>query len=164
MSKSLKLYLPSNETMFCGSKDGCSLMQLSNIVLCITRSSMWRSHFNPHPSTAFCSTRPSRGGRGCYGPLAFRSYGTQKFQIVWQVGPSKVLPSSKFVTQININPRRAGGGRFYAPPPSGFSQISQKRRRCAPPFLAHLIIHLFRIGCQNFSSRSSKVRSPGQVK
>ena len=33
-----------------------------------------------------------------------------------------------------------------------------------PPFLAHLILHLFRIGCQNFSSRSSKVRSPGQVK
>ena len=45
-----------------------------------------------------------------------------------------------------------------------FSQISQKRRRCAPPFLAHLIVHLFRIGCQNFSSRSPKVSSRGQVK
>ena len=50
---------------------------------------------------------------------------------------------------LNINPRRAGGGVFTPPP----SQV-----------FAHLILHILHIGCQNFSSRSSKVRSPGQVK
>ena len=64
--------------------------------------------------------------------------------------------------EITLNPRRAGGGRFYASP-SGFSQIYQKRRRAAPLFLAHLILRFYRIGCQTFSSRSSKVRLPGQV-
>ena len=37
-------------------------------------------------------------------------------------------------------------------------------RRAAPPFLAHLIIHLFRTCCENFKPRSRKVRSPGYVK
>ena len=45
-----------------------------------------------------------------------------------------------------------------------FFQIVQKRRRAAPPFLAHLIIHLFRTCCANFRPRSRKVRSPGHVK
>ena len=37
---------------------------------------------------------------------------------------------------------------------------------CEPPlqFLAKLIIHLFRICCENFRPRSRKVRSPGHVK
>ena len=34
----------------------------------------------------------------------------------------------------------------------------------APPFLAHLITHLFRTYCENFRPRSRKVRSPDHVK
>ena len=60
---------------------------------------------------------------------------------------------------IFFNPRRAGG-RFYAPP-SGFSQIAGKRRRAAPPNLAYLFSHLFRISCPKISTIWPKVRSPG---
>ena len=56
-----------------------------------------------------------------------------------------------------------GGGGFRESP-SGFFQIARKGRRCALPFLAHLTIHLFRICCETFRSRSRKVRSPGHVK
>ena len=48
--------------------------------------------------------------------------------------------------------------------PSVFFQIVQKRQRAAPPFLAHLIIHLFRTCCENFRPSTRKVRSPGHVK
>ena len=55
-----------------------------------------------------------------------------------------------------------GGGVVETP--LRFFQIVQKRRRAAPPFLAHLIIHLFRTCCENFRPRSRKVRSPSHVK
>ena len=61
-----------------------------------------------------------------------------------------------------VNPRRAGGVLEH--PPSGFSQIAEKRRRGAPPFLAQLFIHLFRTLCEKFGPRSLKVRSPSHVK
>ena len=47
---------------------------------------------------------------------------------------------------------------------SDFSQISKKRQRSAPPFLAQLFMHLFCTCCKNFRTRSHKVRSPGHVK
>ena len=49
--------------------------------------------------------------------------------------------------------------------PSVF-QIARKRRRTAPPFLVHLIMHLFRICGEDFRPRSRKVRPPlpGYVK
>ena len=49
-------------------------------------------------------------------------------------------------------------------PPMRFVWITLKRRRVTPPFLSHLIIHLFHTGCENFRPRSRKVRSPGHVK
>ena len=49
-----------------------------------------------------------------------------------------------------------GGGRLDAP--WGFSRISH-----APPFLAHLIMHLFRTLCENFRCMSSQVRSLNRV-
>ena len=57
-----------------------------------------------------------------------------------------------------------GGGGVFTPPPSGFSRISQKRRRAAPPFLVHVFLHHFRTCCENFRPRPFKVRSPGHVK
>ena len=56
------------------------------------------------------------------------------------------------------------GGGCLNTPPCGFSRISQKRRRGAPPFLVHLIIHQFYTCCENFRPRSFKVRSPGHLK
>ena len=50
---------------------------------------------------------------------------------------------------LRNNPRRAAGC-LNTPPPCGFSSISQKRRRSAPPFLAYLFVHLFRT-CENFT-------------
>ena len=48
--------------------------------------------------------------------------------------------------------------------PSGFSRIAEKQRRAAPPFFQYLLTIEFDTLCKNFSLRSSKVRSPGQVK
>ena len=48
-------------------------------------------------------------------------------------------------------------------PPSGFSKMSQKQWRGAPPFLIYLFTLLFRT-CENFRPRSLKVKSPGHVK
>ena len=61
-----------------------------------------------------------------------------------------------------FNLRPAGG--LLKTPFRFFSRLSKKRRRCAPPFLAHLIIHPFRTCCENFRPRSRKVRSPCHVK
>ena len=58
---------------------------------------------------------------------------------------------------------RPGGGVILITP-TGFSRIAKKRRRAAPPFFAYLLIHQFRTLPENFSPRSSQVRSPGQVK
>ena len=55
-----------------------------------------------------------------------------------------------------------GGGKKC--PPSGFSQIAEKRRRAAPPFLQNLLRIELDTLCKNFNPRSLKVRSPGQVK
>ena len=62
-----------------------------------------------------------------------------------------------------FNSRRVGRGVRTPPPYLGFSQLSQKRRHGAPPFSAHLFIHLFRTFWENFRPRSLKVRSPGHV-
>ena len=56
-----------------------------------------------------------------------------------------------------------GGGAKNAHP-SGFSRIAEKRRRAAPPFFQYLLKIEFDTLCKNFSPRSPKVRSPGQVK
>ena len=56
-----------------------------------------------------------------------------------------------------------GGGAKNAHP-SGFSRIAEKRRRAAPPFFQYLLTIEFDTLCKNFSPRSPKVRSPGQVK
>ena len=56
-----------------------------------------------------------------------------------------------------------GGGAKNAHP-SGFSRIAGKRRRAAPPFFHYLLTIEFDTLCKNFSPRSPKVRSPGQVK
>ena len=48
--------------------------------------------------------------------------------------------------------------------PSGFSRIAEKRRRAAPPFFQYLLTIELDTLCTNLSSRSPKVRSPGQVK
>ena len=48
--------------------------------------------------------------------------------------------------------------------PYGFSRIAEKRRRAAPPFFQYLLTIKFDTLCKNFSPRSPKVRSPGQVK
>ena len=48
--------------------------------------------------------------------------------------------------------------------PSGFLRIAEKRRRAAPPFFQYLLPIEFDTLCKNFSCRSPKVRSPGQVK
>ena len=50
--------------------------------------------------------------------------------------------------------------------PSGFSQISKKkkRRNGEPLFFVHLFVHLFRTSCENFRPRILNVRSPGHVK
>ena len=64
-----------------------------------------------------------------------------------------------------LNLRPAGGPGFPRPAGGGwdplrFFQISKN----APPFLAHLMIHLFCTYCENFTPRSCKVRSPGHTK
>ena len=71
-----------------------------------------------------------------------------------------LIPYS-FQTCLNLRP---AGGLLLRTAPSGFFQLVQKRRRAAPPFLAHLIIHLFCTCCENFRPRSRKVRSPGHIK
>ena len=72
---------------------------------------------------------------------------------------SVVTWQKKKKTSLNLSP----DGGLESPPPV-FFQIARKRRHCAPPFLAHLIIHIFRICCKNFRPMSRKVRSPGHVK
>ena len=64
--------------------------------------------------------------------------------------------------KLDLNPRPGGG--VILTTLSSFSQIVQKRRRAAPPFLVHLISHHFHTLSENFKSRSPQVRSPGQVK
>ena len=59
--------------------------------------------------------------------------------------------------------RALEGGANYAHP-SGFSGITKKRRRAAPPFFQYLLTIELDTLCKNFSLRSPKVRSPGQVK
>ena len=54
------------------------------------------------------------------------------------------------------------GGGAFGRPLRFFANISQ-RRRGAPPFLAHLIMHLFRTLCENFRRMSSQVRSLNRV-
>ena len=55
-----------------------------------------------------------------------------------------------------------GGGAKNALP-SGFSRVTEKRRRAAPPFFQYLLIIELHTLCKNFNLRSPKVRSPGQV-
>ena len=57
-----------------------------------------------------------------------------------------------------------GGGGAKNAHPSGFSRIAEKRRRTAPPFFQYLLTIEFYTLCKNFSRKSPKVRSPGQVK
>ena len=56
-----------------------------------------------------------------------------------------------------------GEGAKYAHP-SGFSRIAEKRRRATSPFFQYLLTIELDTLCENFNSRSRKVRSPGQVK
>ena len=65
--------------------------------------------------------------------------------------------------RARVNTRTGGGGAKNAHP-SGFSRIAEKRRRAAPPFFQYLLTIEFDTLCKNFSPRSPKVRSPGQVK
>ena len=64
---------------------------------------------------------------------------------------------------VAFNTRTGGGGAKNALP-SGFSQIAEKRRRGAPPFFQYLLTIELDTLCDNFNPRSTKVRSPGQVK
>ena len=83
------------------------------------------------------------------------------------VVPMTTSESARFsLVVLALNPRRAGGGGAFLRPPQVFRRrpMFQKRPRAAPPVLAHFIIHLFRIVSENFSPRSSKVRSPVEVK
>ena len=66
-------------------------------------------------------------------------------------------------TYVNLTRALEGGGAKNAHP-SGFSRIAEKRRRAAPPFFQYLLTIEFDTLCKNFSPRSPKVRSPGQVK
>ena len=77
---------------------------------------------------------------------------------------SYIFTGEHHVSIITYIPRRVGEGGCLNTSPSGFSQISQKRRRGAPPFLVHLFMHYFRTCCETFRPRSLKVRSPGHVK
>ena len=65
-------------------------------------------------------------------------------------------------TRAKVNTRTGGGAKNAHP--SGFSRIAEKRRRTAPPFFQYLLTIEFDTLCKNFSTRSPKVRSPGQVK
>ena len=56
-----------------------------------------------------------------------------------------------------------GGGAKNAHP-SGFSRVTEKRRRAAPPFFQYLLTIELDTLCKNLSLRSPKVRLPGQVK
>ena len=56
-----------------------------------------------------------------------------------------------------VNPRRAEGGGAFRPP--RLSRIVEKQRRAAPPSFAGLFIRPFRTIPENFSPRSSLVRS-----
>ena len=67
------------------------------------------------------------------------------------------------VQKITFNTRTGGGGAKNVHP-SGFSRITEKRRRAAPPFFQYLLTIEFDTLCKNFSPRSPKVKSPGQVK
>ena len=69
-----------------------------------------------------------------------------------------------FTITGHINTRTGGGGGAKNAHPSGFSRIAGKRRRAAPPFFQYLLTIEFDTLCKNFSPRSPKVRSPGQVK
>ena len=60
--------------------------------------------------------------------------------------------------------RALEGGGQKMPSPPVFSRIAEKRRRAAPPFFQYLLRIELHTLCQNFNSRSPKVRSPGQVK
>ena len=73
--------------------------------------------------------------------------------------PSSVL---SLVPRQAFNTRTGGGAKNAHP--SGFSRIAEKRRRAAPPFFQYLLTIEFDTLCKNFSPRSPKVRSPGQVK
>ena len=55
-----------------------------------------------------------------------------------------------------------GGGKNGQP--SGFSRIAEKRLRAARPFFQYLLTIEFDTLCINFSPRSPKAMSPGQVK
>ena len=57
-----------------------------------------------------------------------------------------------------------GGGGAKNAHPSGFSRKAEKRRRAAPQLFQHLLTIELDTLCKNFSPRSPKVRSPGQVK
>ena len=68
------------------------------------------------------------------------------------------------VPQGGVLTRALEGGGAKNAHPSGFSRIAGKRRRAAPPFFQYLLTIEFDTLCKNFSPRSPKVRSPGQVK
>ena len=55
---------------------------------------------------------------------------------------------------VFLTPALTGGGY---PTPRASSQITEKRRGAAPPYLTHLIPYQFRMGQQNFEVRSCRV-------
>ena len=76
------------------------------------------------------------------------------------------LPGRAKVAQTPCRARvntRTGGGQKMPTPPV-FSRIAEKQRRAATPFFQYLLTIEFGTLCRNFSPRSPKVRSPGQVK
>ena len=78
--------------------------------------------------------------------------------------PSQPSPSpdslERFCSPLPIlntlSPRPAGWGKFCPPP--GFSQIAGKWRRAAPPYLAYLIPHQFRMGEKKIEVRPCQIR------
>ena len=76
---------------------------------------------------------------------------------------SRRISKTTFET-INTRTGGGGGGGAKNAHPSGFSRIAEKRRRAAPPFFQFLLTIELDTLCKNFSPRSPKVRSPGQVK
>ena len=58
-------------------------------------------------------------------------------------------------TWARVNPRGAGGGKFY--PPSRIFAISQKRRRAAPPNFQYLFLHQFDTFPENLSEIRRKI-------
>ena len=120
------------------------------------KSCMNALHLAPGPSTSSCGVHEWHAWVSCdiclIGHLVRKIQWCHLFLQLTQVEVVNRRKSGQSQAKAgSINPRRAGGGDVSRRPPLA-------------RFCAYLFIRPFRTFPENFSPRSSQVRSPGQVK